>query len=122
MHVARITTAIDGFDSQAGSGGGPHAGPASAQDKPVLYPKLARRFLALVEEVTDELMQGRSIDRQACRSDAIALLVAAGERLDGTEPGGESPLMYLLLEEQRKMSALLGRAENPAQAPGLLKV
>jgi hypothetical protein len=122
MQVAWKPIVAEGFDSHAGSDGNPQAMPSAAEGKPALSPELARRFLALVEDVTDELMQGRDVDRHACRADAIALLVATGERLDGAAAGGESPLMYLLLEEQRKMSALLGRAESPAQAPGLLKV
>lgn len=122
MHVVRKPTAAEGFDSHAGSDGSPQAMPQLADDKPALSPELVRRFLALVDDVTDELMQGRDVDRHACRADAIALLVATGERFDGAAGGGESPLMYLLLEEQRKMSALLGRTESPAQAPGFLKV
>lgn len=79
---------------------------------PILSPDVVGRFRALIEEVTDQLMQGAELDRRACRADAIALLIATSQHVD--EPsadGGESPLMYLLLEEQQKAAAASGEAE-----------
>jgi len=78
---------------------------------PTLNPELVRRFHALVDEVTVQLMQGRGIDRQTCRADAISLLIATNEHLDDSPEGGESPLRYLLLEEQRKAATVQGNAE-----------
>jgi len=97
--------------------GRPHiaVSPAAA---PSVNPEFLRRFHALVDEVTDELMQGQDLDRRTCRADAIALLVASCGLVDDTPPDyGESPLMYLLLEEQQKASSALGR--TPAQGPAL---
>lgn len=64
----------------------------SLPDPPVLTPDLIKRFKALIEEVTQELMQGPCNDRNTCRADAIALLVAASERFENPAEGIESPL------------------------------
>ncbi|WP_251779944.1 hypothetical protein [Caldimonas mangrovi] len=74
------------------------------------------RFHALVDEVTEELMRGGTGDRRVCRLDAITLLMAACERLRDEQPG-ESPLVYLLQEEQQKAAAALG--QHPVNAPAL---
>lgn len=81
------------------------AEPAAA---PTVNPALLGRFRALIDEVTDELMQGRSGDRDSFRADAITLLMATTNEIDGPADGVESPLSYLLREEQQKATALLG--------------
>lgn len=73
-----------------------------------LSPEFIRRFLALIEEVTDELMKGQDLDRGTCRADAIALLIATSLHVDTPTERSESPLMYLLLEEQQKMASPAG--------------
>ena len=91
-------------------------------DKPALSPELVQRFEALVEEVTQELMQGSpSGDWRTCRADAVALLMAAGERLIDPVDDAESPLKYLLLEEQQRIAVLLDQAPSP-RVRGMLKV
>lgn len=93
--------------------------PAAA---PVVSPELIRRFHALVDEVTDELMHGQNLDRRTCRADAIALLIATSALVDDTpQPSGESPLMYFLLEEQQMASLALGRAQSPGPALDFMK-
>lgn len=106
---------------QDGRPGGTAAGPAS---RPTISAELVSRFHALIEEVTDELMQGQGqeVDRQACRADAITILVATSEQFDSAPEGGESPLMYLLLEEQQKTAAILGLATATGHAPVFIKV
>ena len=85
---------------------------------PTVSPELIRRFHALVDDVTDELMRGQNLDRRTCRADAIALLIATSALVDEPPPpSGESPLMYFLLEEQQMASLALGRA--PAQGRAL---
>jgi len=95
---------------------------AAVAAKPVVSPELVSRFHALIDEVTDELMQGTEADRYTCRADAIALLVATSEQAGGAPQGAESPLRYLLLEEQQKAAAALGKAGNPGQALTFLKL
>lgn len=91
--------------------GRPHIA-ASPVAAPSVSPELVRRFQALIDEVTDELMQGQQLDRRTCRADAIALLVATNGLLDESPPQhDDSPLMYLLLEEQQKAASVLGRAQ-----------
>jgi hypothetical protein len=51
--------------------------PAAA---PAVSPELIRRFHALVDEVTDELMQDQDLDRRTCRADALTLLIASSGR------------------------------------------
>jgi hypothetical protein len=93
--------------------------PAAA---PAVSPELIRRFHALVDDVTDELMQGQNLDRRTCRADAIALLIATSGVVDENPPqDGESPLMYLLLEEQQKASLALGRAKTHGPALNFMK-
>jgi hypothetical protein len=104
-----------------GPAGGPGAGAADAAAAP-LSPDVVRRFHALIDEVTDQLMFGSHHDRGTCRADAIALLIATSGHVD--EPANddaESPLMYLLLEEQCKAAAALGRAPADRRA-AFLKV
>jgi hypothetical protein len=84
------------------------AEPAAA---PTVNPALLGRFRALIDEVTDELMQGRSGDRNSFRADAITLLMATTQEIDGPADGVESPLSYLLREEQQKAAAVLGSSE-----------
>lgn len=90
--------------------------------KMALSAELINRFHALIDEVTDELMQGSQADRHACRADAIALLVATSDQPGGAPEGAESPLRYLLLEEQQKALAALGTAGNLGQVPTFLKL
>ena len=78
---------------------------------PTVNPALLGRFRALIDEVTDELMQGRSGDRNSFRADAITLLMATTQEIDGPADGVESPLSYLLREEQQKAAAVLGSSE-----------
>jgi hypothetical protein len=95
---------------------------AEPADKPALSPELIRRFEALVEEVTQELMQGGPCgDRRTCRADAVALLMAASEQLIDPAEDRESPLQYLLLEEQQRIAAMLGQAPGH-RARSMLKV
>ena len=91
---------------------------AQAQPQPdrALSGDKLERMLALVDEVTEELMRGGPGDRRVCRLDAITLLMATFERLRDQQ-SEESPLMYLLQEERQKAAAALGR--HDAQAPVL---
>lgn len=89
---------------------------------PALSPELIHRFHALIEEVTDELMQGQHQDRRTCRADAITLLIATSRHVDSPSEGGESPLTYLLLEERQKAAAVLGTAGTSGHAPAFLRV
>jgi hypothetical protein len=82
---------------------------------------VVRRFHALIEEVTDELMQAPNLDRHTCRADAIALLIATSEQADAASESGESPLMYLLLEEQQKAAAILGNTGASGSVPAFLR-
>jgi hypothetical protein len=88
---------------------------------PGVNPELVRRFHALIEEVTDELMQEPHQDHGRCRADAIALLIATCEHVESAPEPGESPLQYLLLEEQRKAVAALGRAAASPDASNFLR-
>ncbi|HET9642235.1 MAG TPA: hypothetical protein VFP68_02505 [Burkholderiaceae bacterium] len=67
-----------------------------------------QRFLGLIDEVTEQLMQDGG-DHATCRADAITLLVEAAQQFDEQSDGQaeESPLAYLLLEEQQKAKATL---------------
>jgi len=111
--------ASGGQAGHRGSEGGP--APAAFQAAPGLNPELVQRFHALVEEVTDELMQEPAQDRTRCRADAIALLIATCDQVESFPEPGESPLQYLLLEEQRKAVAALGPAETPDDASTFLR-
>jgi hypothetical protein len=99
-----------------------HAAEADPPARPAISPELVQRFHALVEEVTDELMQGENLDRKVCRADAITLLIATSQELDGAEATAESPLRYLLLEEQQKAAAALGNAAAAVEWPVLVRV
>jgi hypothetical protein len=90
--------------------------------KPAVSAELVSRFHALIDEVTEELMQDTEADRYTCRADAIALLVASSEPAGGAPQGVESPLRYLLFEEQQKAAVALGRAGNPGQVSTFLKL
>lgn len=92
-----------------------------AVPSPVLDAELVRRFHALIEEVTDQLMQSPHQDRNTCRADAITLLIATSEQVDDTTEPGESPLMYLLLEERQKAAAALAATEPPGRASAFLR-
>ena len=111
-----------GAGQQAGDD--PRRAPAAvgAAEAPTLSPELIRRFRALVDDVTDELMRGQSLDRRTCRADAIALLIATSALVDEPPaPSGDSPLMYFLLEEQQMASLALGRAQAPGPALDFMK-
>ena len=104
--------------------GDTHRGPASASASsaaPGLNPELVRRFQALIEEVTDELMQDPHQDEDRCRADAIALLIATCEHVESPPEPGPSPLQYLLLEEQRKAVAAWGGVEMSDDASTFLR-
>ena len=107
-----------GAGQQAGDEPRRSATAVSPAEAPSVSPELIRRFHALVDDVTDELMRGHNLDRRTCRADAIALLIATSALVDEPPPPcGESPLMYFLLEEQQMASLALGRV--PAQGPAL---
>jgi len=91
------------------------AAAAAAPAKPALSLEMLSRFRALIDDVTDELMQGQDASREACRADAITLLMATGNTMADEGTPVESPLMYLLKEEQHKAAQALGQA--PAEAP-----
>jgi hypothetical protein len=74
---------------------------------PKVSPELIARFKALVEDVTDELMQDQANDRPVCRADAIALLVATCEQFEQAEESVESPLRYFLMQEQHQSPSSL---------------
>jgi hypothetical protein len=113
---------VSGGNAHPGEGSPGHAAKASAHPPaPGLNPELVRRFHALVEEVTDELMVAPQQDRNICRADAIALLIATCEQAESPSDGGESPLQYLLLEEQRKAVAALGEARFAADMSTFLR-
>lgn len=99
---------------------------ADPESRPAVSAELISRFHALIEEVTDQLMQGlapgQDPDRRACRADAITILMATSEQFDGPPDSNESPLMYLLLEEQQKTAAILGLAGAAGQVPVFVKV
>lgn len=93
-----------------------------AAPSPALSPELVRRFHALIDEVTDQLMQEPHQERSTCRADAIALLIATSQQAgEASEGGGESPLMYLLLEEQQKAAAALAKAPLPGHVSAFLR-
>ncbi len=112
---------FDMSGDQGGHGGAHHGLKHSPEIvPPKVSPELARRFRALIEEVTDELMRGTDLDRSACRADAIALLVATSDQFDDDEKNNESPLRYLLLEEQAKAAA--GLCETGDQPLAFMRV
>jgi hypothetical protein len=87
-----------------------------------LDPDFVRRFHALVDEVADALMQGAPMDRQTARADAIALLVATCAAMGEAKQEDRGLLEYLLLEEQHKAAAALGKLSGVAQpAPGMVR-
>ena len=122
--------AIDAFPPVGGASGGQvRQGDSQGQpgSKAVSWPargispELVRRFHALVEEVTDELMHDPQQDRVRCRADAITLLMATCEQVeDFPEPEGR-PLQFLLNEEQSKVLAALGQAAAPDEASTFLR-
>lgn len=89
---------------------------------PTINPALLGRFRALIDEVADELMEGRSGDRNSYRADAITLLIATSREIEGPPDGVESPLSYLLREEQQKAAAVLGSAAEPDHLLTFMKV
>jgi hypothetical protein len=123
-HTSSMTVAAELQGAAARQDGRPRGAAADPASRPAVSAELVSRFHALIEEVTDELMQGQGqdLDRQTCRADAITILVATSEQLDGSAEGGESPLMYLLLEEQQKTAAILGLATATGHAPVFIKV
>jgi len=124
MTLARIPTVSNVFSGDADHGHDLRddtTPPSEAVPTPALSPEVVRRFHALIDEVTGELMQDARLDRHTCRADAIVLLIAASEQADAVFDGGESPLMYLLLEEQQKTAAALGHAGDSGSAPAFLR-
>jgi hypothetical protein len=122
MTLARIAPVSHVFSGHADHGDDAHDNPAPASEPaPALDPDVVRRFHALIEEVTDALLQDAPLDRQTCRADAIALLIATCDQVDAPSEGGESPLMYLLLEEQQKSAAVLGAAESSGGLPSFVR-
>ena len=110
---------------RSGSNAGHRNGAARVAEPtapPTVNPALLGRFRALIDEVTDELMQGRSGDRNSFRADAITLLMATTKEVDGPADGVESPLSYLLREEQQKASALLGQPAESDHTLMFMKV
>jgi hypothetical protein len=124
MTLARIPPASNAFSGNADHGHDPRddtTQPSGPLPAPALSAEVVRRFHALIDEVTGELMQDARLDRHTCRADAIALLIAASEQADAAFDSGESPLMYLLLEEQQKTAAALGHAGDSGCAPAFLR-
>jgi hypothetical protein len=121
MKVAKTSQVHNPFGGSAGQDD-PSPATIDPPAEPTLDPELVSRFHALIEEVTDALMDGRDVDRRICRADAVALLMATCEQLDPPPEVGESPLRYLLLEEQHKTAAALGQAGLADHLPTLLKV
>jgi hypothetical protein len=105
-----VNGASGGLVGHGDSNGG-SAAPAGSSVAPGLNPELVRRFQALIEEVTGELMQDPHQDEGRCRADAIALLMATCEHVESPPEPGPSPLRYLLQEEQRKAVAAWGGVE-----------
>ncbi|HEY9106127.1 MAG TPA: hypothetical protein VIN58_05575 [Roseateles sp.] len=106
-----IITPVSGASGGDVGHGDSHRSRASAStpsEAKGLSPDLVRRFHALIEEVTGELMRDPDQDHESSRADAIALLIATCEHVESSSEPGESPLQYLLLEEQRKAVAALG--------------
>lgn len=100
-----IFTPVNGASGGDVGHGDSHRSPAPAStpsEAKGLNPELVRRFHALIEEVTGELMRDPDQDHESCRADAIALLISTCEHVESSPEPGESPLKYLLLEEQRK--------------------
>jgi hypothetical protein len=122
MTFVKRPQAGDALGGHSGHGDGAWGAAVAQAAKPVVSAEIVSRFHALIDEVTDELMQGKEADRHICRADAIALLIATSEQAGGVPEGVESPLRYLLLEEQQKAVAALGRAGNPGQAFTFLKL
>lgn len=124
MTLARIPPVSNVFSGNADHGHDPRddtAPPPELAPTPTLSSEVIRRFHALIDEVTSELMRDARLDRHTCRADAIALLIAASEQADAVFDSGESPLMYLLLEEQQKTAAALGHAGDSGSAPAFLR-
>jgi len=125
MTLARIAPVNNVFSGNADHGDDPRnktTFPSEPAPTPSLSPEVLRRFRALIEEVTDELMQDAHLDRHICRADAIALLIATSQQVDAPSESGESPLMYLLLEEQQKAAAILRKADTSGLRPAFLRV
>lgn len=125
MPLARITPVSNVLSGSADHGDDPRdqsAPPSEPAPPPALNPDVVSRFHALIEEVTDELLRDtQQPDRQTCRADAIALLIATCEQVDAPSESEESPLMYLLLEERQKAAAVLGVAESSGHLPEFLR-
>ena len=123
MTLARIAPVSNVFSGNADHGDDPRDKTTSPSEPapPALNPEVVRRFHALIEEVTDDLMHDAYLERHTCRADAIALLIATCEQVDAPPESGESPLMYLLLEEQQKAAAVLGMADTSGHLPAFLR-
>jgi hypothetical protein len=113
VKVPRIVSVSAGHGDTGGEN--PNHPPAPAQEDQAPIPEWMDRLRALIEEVTNQLGGAAPGDRQACRSDAIDLLLAAIKELAVPLEIGESPLMYLLLEEQQKAATLLAKASPNVQ-------
>ena len=114
--------AHQGFGGSAGEAD--TSAPAAPPAAPLVSPELVARFMQLINEVTDELMKGQApdVDRRACRADAIRLLIATSTHPDVRAETAESPLMYLLREEQQKCAARFGTPSAGAPALTFLRV
>jgi len=95
--------------------------------KKALNEELMNRFKALIEGVTDELMAGQEgvLDREACRADAITLLMSAGEQLAAPpEAPDVSGVVVDMLREEQRMRENKGPAQTaePEQIFTFLRV
>jgi hypothetical protein len=120
--VAQKLRTDAGSDSDADSGQTHDDTVTPSPAEPSLSADLIARFEALIEEVTQELMQSRCNDQNTCRADAIALLLAASEQFENPAQRPESPLKYMLLEEQSRSRALLGEAARTGPMQTLMRV
>jgi hypothetical protein len=103
---------------QGGAAASTEPAPAPA---PALREDAAKRFRELIEDVTDQLMLDQSADRDTCRADAITLLIDAARQCDEASPEVESPLTYLLLEEQQKARTALRKSGGTARPSGFIR-
>ncbi len=117
MRVVQRVRAPDKPQNDCGHGGGADDAASPTASPRAVSPDLVNRFLALIEEVTDELMQCQGGDRRACRADAISLLIATARQFDDSLETGESPLTFLLLEERHKAMAALNESSGEAPLP-----
>jgi hypothetical protein len=117
--IPKVPSTDTSHEQRGGGGAGEFA--VAATTPRTLDPALAERFLALIEEVTDTLLQHRQgVERSVCRADAIALLMATAQQMDPAD-AAESPLHYLLLEERHKAVAALQDSEGASALPRFVR-